>query len=135
MHHQNSNRYYFVLENRISVQMGPSPIQLDIRTEIKNITNNFGPNFVKREHFSWNHAHKYWRKILENPAVKMRWLFNLCKWLKSGGFSVFRTLFSKGVNSCLVNEEGISVFDIIWNCTTVMSNFTHLEAFFGPYSR
>ena len=28
--HRNSDRYYFVSENRISVQVGPQPIQPDI---------------------------------------------------------------------------------------------------------
>ena len=35
----NSDRYYFVLENRISLQMGLSPIKPDKWTEIKDIYN------------------------------------------------------------------------------------------------
>ena len=42
----NSDQYYFVLENRISLRLGSSPIQSDKLNEINQyLINNFGPNF------------------------------------------------------------------------------------------
>ena len=75
--------------------MDPSPIQSDKWTEIKNITNNFGPNFVTRELFSRHHSRQILAKEIGKLAVMLRWLLNLSKWPKSGDFTVFKVISQK----------------------------------------
>ena len=61
--HGNSDRYYFVLDNRILVQMGLSHIQPNKQTEINNLLiNNFSPNFRLQYSLRVNNPLLFWER-------------------------------------------------------------------------